>query len=124
MKRTFVFLAFALAILALPLAASADNVACYEWDCDDTTFLCTFDASCTENDGMLWRYVWDFGDGSGAILTGNPVIQHQYDGSDLYPDVKLTVADYDQDPFSVTCGIWLEWQVGPPQPTAGVCPWW
>lgn len=121
MKRAFVFLAFAPAVLALPLAASAANVACYDWDCDDSTYLCTFDASCTENDGMLWRYVWDFGDGSGAILTGNPVIQHQYDGSDYHPDVKLNVVDYDQDPFEVTCEILIVNQVGPPRPTAGTC---
>lgn len=122
MKKTFLSILFALAVLSLPVAAQADNVACYEWDCDSSTYICTFDASCTENDGMLWRYSWDFGDGTGTMLTGNPVIQHQFSSSYASSYVKLTVVDYDQDPFDETCEIVVDWQVGPPGPTSGICP--
>lgn len=122
MTRPLSLVAALALLLMLPMAAEADNVACYDWECNQSTHVCTFDSGCTELDGSLWRYVWDFGDGSGSVLTGNEVIQHQYAFPHYTPDVKLTVAPYDVDFFSVECEIVVDWQVGPPQPDpSGTC---
>lgn len=113
-KKLLPAAALLLLALAFPSTAQAANVACYDWVCDADTYTCTFDASCTQNDGMLWRYRWDFGDGSGPFLTGNPVITHQYPQYYSWGYVELTVVDYDQDPFSVSCEVVVSSQVGPP----------
>jgi hypothetical protein len=120
MKGILLFCACILALM-LPVAAQAHNVACYDWDCNETTKVCSFDASCTELHGLLWRYRWDFGDGSGFVFTGSPTIQHQYSPSFPFPNVELRVIPYDVDWFSVTCQILVYNTFGPPRPTSGTC---
>lgn len=120
--KTFLATAFVLLVaLAASAPAQAANKACFDWDCDDTTLYCTFDASCTELDGSLWRYSWNFGDGSGNTLTGSTTIAHQYTYSYPHPDVTLTVVPYDVDSFYVTCEIIVYNQVSPPLATYGRC---
>lgn len=124
MRRTTLFIGLLVSPLLLPVAAAAANVACYDWDCTEDSsapYTCTFDASCTQIDGQLWKYRWDFGDGSSLVLTGNPVIQHDYDGSDAGPEVQLTVIPLNDDPFSVTCEIVVYNPTGPILPRFGTC---
>jgi hypothetical protein len=102
--------------------AAEAQVACFNWDCDDSTGFCEFDASCTQNPGNLWRYRWDFGDGSGYTFTGSATISHQYSSAScFYPIVELTVIDYNIDPFSTDCQIVQRQCVGPAQGTSGQC---
>lgn len=118
------------AFLALPSAIAASNAACYDWECTPINapdhYLCEFDASCTELDGQLWRYRWDFGDGSFPVLTSNPVIGHEYfpccESSQYQPFVELTVIPLSDDPFSEECQIWMAAVTGPPIGTDGSCP--
>lgn len=107
MKRAL-FLTVAALLFAGATAAHAQNTACYDWDCEDSAQGqgdCTFDASCSEiTDGQIWKYSWDFGDGSGT-LTGNPVTFHHYD-TENYATVRLKVALWgDGESPQVECEI-------------------
>jgi len=94
--------------------------ACYTRVCNDSTYACSFDASCSTWTGNLWRFRWDFGDGSGFYFTGSATINHTY--SMPYPDVELMVIPLSEEPASVSCGIVVFNNVGPPLPTEGECP--
>lgn len=107
----------------LSVGAQAQGTACFDWSCDSSTGQCSFDSGCStiQSPGFLWRYSWDFGDGSGTALTGSDTINHTYSGGCFYPDVKLTVIPFNTDPFDVQCEI-VVWEcVGPPQGTSGRC---
>lgn len=122
MRRTLGLAGFLLAAWLLAAAVPAEaNDACFDWECDDSTLTCTFDAGCTTwTNGQLWRYSWDFGDGSGTTLTGNDEIQHDY-SSGCWKMVELTVIPFSADPFSVECEVLLQNCVGPPQGLSGRC---
>jgi hypothetical protein len=114
----FLFLIF------LSVNAHAANVACFDWSCNSTTGVCSFNSGCSQiaSPGYLWRYSWDFGDGNTA-LTGSSTTSNTYaTGSGCYyPKVKLTVIPFNTDPFSVECEI-VVWEcVGPAQGTSGRC---
>lgn len=103
--------------------AEAANIACFDWSCNEfNTGACTFNASCTElTQGQLWRYSWDFGDGTGG-LTGNPVINHNYGAAGLcWTNVRLTVIPFSADSFSVSCEIIIRNCVGPAIGLGGRC---
>lgn len=95
--RKLTFLAALLFLM--PAAAVADSAtANFQGNCTHSgdTVSCTFDAQRpTSNpsacpDSFIWKYSWDFGDGSSSGLTGNNQVQHDYDDSgDYFP--KLTV---------------------------------
>ncbi|MGD2114844.1 MAG: hypothetical protein PVG07_07320 [Acidobacteriota bacterium] len=120
--------ALAALALAFALPAQAANQACFDWDCSDNSgspYVCDFDAGCTQLDSDLWKYRWDFGDGSGIVLTGSEEIQHSYDcdpSCDAGPEVELTVIPLSESSFSVECEILLFNTYGPPLPTLGTCP--
>lgn len=117
MRRIFVAMAASVLFLAFAAPSQATD-ACYTWDCDEATRTCTFDASCSTWTG-LWRYRWDFGDGSGLVLTGNPSIQHTFSGN--YSTVELMVIPYSTDPDAVSCEVIVKNNVSPPLPTSGTC---
>jgi PKD domain len=120
MKRLVLGLMFSLGMFALAGTAHAANDACFNWDCNDSTHVCTFDASCSvTNVGSFWRYRWDFGDGSSVVLTGSPTTSHSY--SIPYPTVNLTLVFLDVDWVGTTCDIVVWNNVGPAQATYGRC---
>jgi hypothetical protein len=53
-----------------------------------------FNASVTENDTDVAKYMWDFGDGKGIKNTTTPTVDHNYTISKLYT-VTLRVVDVD-----------------------------
>lgn len=117
---------FALLGLAfLSAGAQAQGTACFDWSCDSSTGICSFNSSCSTitSPGFLWRYSWTFGDGSGTFLTGSSTINHTYStsGGCYYPNVKLTVIPFNTNPFDVQCEITVWECVGPPQGTSGRC---
>ena len=111
----------ALLLVALAAPAAADT-ACFDWDCNPSTHLCSFDAGCSSYTGPLWRFRWDFGDSSGYYFTGSDETTHQYPtgGGNCYFDVELTVFPW-SDPSSVTCTIVVEDCFGPPLGNSGRC---
>jgi PKD domain len=103
-------------------AAEATNHACFDWSCNDSTYVCSFNAGCTTlTNGQLWRYRWDFGDGAGYYLTSSAMINNTYSSSLPYPTVTLTVIPLDTPSFSVTCEIVVYNNIGPPRATYGRC---
>jgi hypothetical protein len=119
MRKVILGVAFALA-LGLGAARAEATTACYSWSCNELTHVCNFNASCSSWSGSLWRFSWDFGDGSSA-LTGSAATSHTY-GNTPYPDVKLTVIPLSDNPADRTCGIVVFNNVGPALPAYGSCP--
>lgn len=121
MKRTIFVGAMALIFVLPGAAADAQNTACFDWDCDhpDVEF-CTFDASCTEiTDGQIWRYSWDFGDGS-SELSGDPVTSHSFDANFSEVTLKVLLFNSNDSP-EVTCEINVFNNFGTPLPLTGRC---
>lgn len=119
MKQGIILGLFLLISAGLADRAEA-TTACYTWDCNEFTKVCSFDASCSTWTGNLWRFRWDFGDGSGYTFTGSPTITHSY--TSPYPTVQLTVIPLSTSQASVSCQIIVFNNVGPPLPTYGDCP--
>jgi hypothetical protein len=112
-------LTLALGLFALTGPAWATDHACYNWSCNETTHVCSFDASCSTITSSLFRYYWDFGDGT-STNTGVATITHTY--STPYPSVTLTLWFLDANPVSTpNCGIVVWNNVSPTQPTYGHC---
>jgi hypothetical protein len=118
MRKVILGVAFAL-VLGLGAARAEAATACYTWDCDDLTHVCSFNASCSSWSGNLWRFSWDFGDGSSA-LTGSATTSHTY-GNTPYPTVTLTVIPLSSSEDSAACEIVVFNAVGPAQGTEGSC---
>ena len=105
--------------LFLSLVGRADaTTACYAWDCNENTHVCTFDTSCSSWTGNLFRFTWDFGDGT-SDNTANSTITHTY--STPYPTVTLTVIPLSSSTDSAACSIVVWNNVGPAQATHGTC---
>jgi hypothetical protein len=125
-RSRFVPLAVAVALgMIWASPGEAANVACFDWTCDSSNNgSCTFNSSCTQlTQGSLWRYSWDFGDGTGG-LTGSAVIGHNYGAAGTPPcnaTVQLTVIPFSADSFSVQCQIMVRACVGPPIGLSGRC---
>lgn len=113
-----IILTFASLVGAAPVDAAT---ACIDWDCDSGTLTCTFDAGCSSAP-FLWKYYWDFGDGTNSGLTGSSTIQHTYPLSLPYVTVTFSVLYFD-DPgsTSVECDIVVYNAIAPPLPTDGRC---
>lgn len=118
MKRVAMGLMFALGLFFLAGTARAADHACFAWDCNDSTHVCSFDASCSTIVHNLFRYYWDFGDGTGTN-TGVATTSHSY--SIPYPTVTLTLTFLNSSSVSTGCGIVVWNNVGPAQPTYGIC---
>jgi hypothetical protein len=108
----------------LSVGAQAQGTACFDWSCDSSTGICSFNSGCSTitSPGFLWRYSWTFGDGN-SDLTGSNLTSNDYSGGPgcYYPWVKLTVIPFNTNPFSVECQITVWECVGPPQGTSGRC---
>jgi hypothetical protein len=111
-------LSLAVGLLLLALARPADAGVCYTWDCDETTRVCQFDASCTNLGTTIMYWSWDFGDGSSFLSYTSPQAVHGYDYRN-WEHVTLTV-HYWWD-SSIGCDIIIWNTVGPPVATFGTC---
>jgi hypothetical protein len=122
MKRSaIVWIGLLLAFLGFAGAAEA-NTACFDWECNPDTHFCTFNASCsTITQGSVWRYRWDFGDGSSIVLTSGTTTSHTY-GQVPNPDVSLTLLMFSGPEDEELCEIRVWEQVGPFIGTSGRCP--
>jgi hypothetical protein len=108
-----------LAVLAFSGTAHATNTACYDWSCNDSTHVCSFDASCsTITTGSLYQYHWDFGDGTYDNTT---TATTTHTSSIAYPTVTLTVLVLSGSDAEKGCEIVVWNQVGPPLATYGRC---
>lgn len=68
----------------------------------------TFDASDSSvSAGIIVSYLWNFGDGTGTVTTGNPVVQHTFAASGVYV-VTLTVTDSGGRDHTVSQSITVE----------------
>lgn len=113
----FAFVAL-LCIASIPAQAAA----CFTWSCDHATGACTFNASCSTANPYVWKYNFDWGDGSSTGLVGSPNQSHTFSsGSDSR--VTLYVHAF-QEPVTQTVSCWVyhhPWQVSPPAPSSGTC---
>jgi hypothetical protein len=120
MKKTFWIATLVVAFFSISQRAEA-TTACYSWSCDEITKICSFNSSCSSWTGSLYRFSWDFGDGTGTFLTGSSTINHTYT-TPPYPYVKLTVIPLSSSTADVTCQIVVWNNVGPTQNPFGNCP--
>jgi PKD repeat protein len=81
-----------------------------------TGLIASFDASAsTDADGTVEEYLWDFGDGSSAVSTTSPTIEHRYDAFGSYT-VNLTAIDDEAKTGAASQSVTLD--LGPGTPTA------
>lgn len=119
MKRIGMGSMFVLGLFVLAGTAWATDDACYTWSCNESTHVCSFNASCSTISSSLFRYHWNFGDGSSQD-TGVATISHTY--STPYPSVTLTLWFLNANSVSTSnCGIVAWNNVSPTQPTSGTC---
>ena len=111
----------AVALFALSTLSEA-SMACFDWDCNSFTRVCTFDGSCSTTSSWVWKYRWDFGDGSEWVL-GGAYQTHEYPAPPNCPaiTVELTIIPWADDWASVSCPIIVKTCVGPALPTEGRC---
>lgn len=117
-KSWFVLALFA-GVFGLVAEPSEAATACFDWECAD--LICDFDASCSTGEPYIWKYSFDFGDGTGTGLTGNPVQQHTYSLEYPYPVIKLTIIPMGEDMTTLECQIVVRNVVGPQQDQFGRC---
>lgn len=108
-------------LCAAPGAACGDKTATYDWFCDYNH--CSFDASASTQ--TVYKYYFDFGDGTSTGLSGSPNHDHVYDFSGYETfDVKLVLFYLDDEcTYEVTCEISVENPpIGGVPPLSGTCP--
>lgn len=101
-------------------APAAAATSCFDWSC--VLGGCDFDASCSSASPFIWRYSFDYGDGSGSGLTSNPVQQHDYANNQGQETVTLYIL-YWSEPgeTAAQCTIDIGYTVGPIEPLTGRC---
>jgi len=110
-----------------PTASAAGGTACFDWSCPRQLppVTCSFDASCSvpESGAYIWKYSWDFGDGSTSGLLGSPTTSHAYGSGYSQAYVTLTVYQWggSGNPLTVSCAISVYWPGGPPVDFSGRC---
>ena len=121
MKKKFLMGAVFAAFLGIASAPAAHAGACFDWSCDGSgSRACTFDASCSTLSPYVWKYNFDFGDGTGTGLTGTAVWNHTY-SSGYSSTVSLTVTSFSGS-STVNCTVWTHvLPVGPQPPMSGRC---
>lgn len=104
-------------IAAAPVLAATS---CFDWSC--VLGGCDFDASCSSASPFIWRYSFDYGDGTGSGLTSNPVQEHGYSENQGQKTVTLWVL-YWSEPgeTEASCTIDIGYTVGPIEPLTGRC---
>lgn len=117
MKKLVLLVAICVCLVAPPALGAT---ACYDWSC--IMGGCDFDASCSSASPFIWRYSFDYGDGSSSGLTSNPVQYHGYSESQGQKTVELVIL-YWSEPgeTSASCAIDIGYTAGPQFPIEGRC---
>ncbi len=117
MKNFVLLSAAALSCLLVTSHASATGTACYDWSCDVSTGTCTINAACSVASPYIWKYSYDFGDGSSTGLTGSSSAVHTYAEGVYEAPVKLTIYYFSEpSSSSVTCNVHTRLLPVGPQP--------
>jgi len=118
MKKILMSLGMA-AVASLLFATDARAEACFDWSCNETTHVCTFNAGCSSASNFV-SYLFKFGDGT-TSSSGTP--SHTYSQSSA-----VVTLEVNSDPLyldliqqTVTCYITVWNQVAPPLATSGRC---
>ena len=112
-------------LLLVPFAftdSAEAQAACFTWTCDSGTRVCNFNASCSDDTPLHYR--WTYGDGSPIenYYTGNPYASHTYPMPKAFFNVTLSVGYLFIGYYDVTCQIQVHSVVGPPEPSfSGTC---
>lgn len=107
------------------VSAVGDPTITFEWTCQNTAArTCTFDASGSDPSPFIWRFWYEFGDGT-TSGHGGPIRSHAYPAGATTYDVTLHVIRWGTPSAQeVTCTIdppW-DWPFGPPAIfTTGTC---
>lgn len=119
-KSLLITTCFALVLLFTPVSASADT-ACFTWVSCPVNEV-QFDASCSSGDPFIWKYRWDFGDGTGTRV-GTPTVTHTYPGDGVQQfTVLLEIQTYTQfTTVSCTVDVMDAFYYGPQQCWTGTC---
>lgn len=124
MKKSLMILGVLATLTVLGSAQAAQAAtACFDWDCTAGAGYCTFDASCSSATPYVWKYNFNWGDGTSTGLTGSATQTHDYTGTGpAYPTVTLTIYFFDAPSSkTVSCDIVARNVVGPPLPLYGRC---
>ena len=110
-----------LAFLALAVPAHADPDACFDWTCNANTLECEFDASCSGDSPLDFRWTW--GDGSAVESHWqNPLASHTFPAYTQTSYVTLSVGYMFIGYYDATCQIRIYSPIGPWQDTfSGTC---
>ena len=121
MKKVMIAASMLLLSIAFAGNAAADT-ACFDWACNETTRVCTFDFGCSSADPFIWKYSFNYGDGTSTGLTGATVYTHQYGNGVFYPTVNLTIYPWSNNGSTqVSCQIVVRNAFSPGLPTSGRC---
>lgn len=121
MRKVMIVLVFFLVSAAFGSPVAADT-ACFDWSCNESTRTCTFDFSCSSASPFIWKYAFDFGDGTSTGLTGATFYTHQYSSGVFFPVVTLSIMPWsDNGMTEASCQIVVKNPFGPPLPTSGRC---
>jgi hypothetical protein len=118
MRKIFLLCVGVALFTSMSTTAVHAATACFDWSCNESSGLCTIDASCSSASPYIWKYQFDFGDGTATGLTGNKVQYHQY-GSSVYEATVTLRILYFGDPGenAVACTINTRlFPVGPQPP--------
>jgi len=114
-KRLVACSVAALLCLAFSAPAQAAPGACFDWICDTNTGACDFDASCSGDTPLDYRWTW--GDGSPRVnFWNNPYATHTYASPIAGAYVTLSVGYLLIGYYDITCWIQIRNVIGPPQP--------
>src|SRR5262245_43046686 len=115
MKKIGLMLVAFAAILCFN-SAPAHAGAAFTWSCDPSTVNCSFDGSGSTASPYVWKYNFDFGDGSSTGLTGNATASHTFT-SGYSSTVTLTIYFFSgSGSDSVSCTVWHHTLPVSPQP--------
>lgn len=121
MKKILLPLFAFVAVLCIA-SAPAHAGACFDWSCDQSTGACSFDASCSTASPYVYKYNFNWGDGSTTGLTGSATWNHTFT-SGYDSNVTLTIIFFSgSGSHSVTCPVFHHiFPVGPQPPSGGRC---
>ncbi len=98
--------------LMTPSSAEA-QAACFDWTCNTATGQCTFDASCSDDTPLNFR--WTYGDGSPTeSIWQSPLASHTYAAPTATATVTLSVGYLFIGYYDVTCLIRIRNVISPP----------
>lgn len=122
MKKVLLPLLAFVAVLCIA-SAPAQAGACFTWSCNHGTGACSFNASCSSANPHVWKYTFDWGDGSGTGLSGSATHNHTFT-SGYDSTVTLYVYSFGEPSTqSVHCPVFHHSTPFSPQPpSSGSCP--